>query len=557
MLTHLLIRNFAIIDELDLSLGPGMTALTGETGAGKSILVDAIGLLLGDRADSTAVRVGREKAEINLILDLGNLPKVHDWLDRHGLASNAECALRRVITRDGRSRAYINGTPSTLQMLRELGELTISIHGQRAHQALGRSGYQRDILDLQAGLQGELATLQTAYHNWRHLLGQRQNLHLDDPNRQTHIDFLKFQVDELHAATPEPDEFVGLVERHKRVTHAQESLEGIERARILLYEGEPDVDSLLNQAISSLQTISTFESGVWDILTCLQNTHIEIKEAVDDLRHMMDAIEVSPEQLALLEGRLQTLHELGRKHHCDPNDLPVRQAELEAELSTFQNVEMEYSHLDELLAQAADTYRKLARRIHEMRTEMAQTLAEGITRRMQTLGMEGGHLIIDVTMNHDAQPTPYGLDRVEFKVSANPGQPPLPLGKVASGGELSRISLAIQMAANQDHRIPVLIFDEVDAGIGGAVAEVVGRTLRTLGRHHQILCVTHLPQVAAQAHQHLKVSKLKQKDSTQTRIQTLSNSDRVEELARMLGGVKLTRQTLVHAKEMLHLAQED
>ena len=556
MLTHILIRDFAIIDRLELDLDPGMTALTGETGAGKSILVDAIGLVLGDRADSSVVRAGTDRAEISVTLDLGNIPAAQDWLIERDLDTGSECVLRRVIGQDGRSRAYINGSPATLLMLRELGEQLVNIHGQHAHQALGHRDHQRDVLDLQAGHADALQALAGHYREYQQLRERLDALSLADDQRQERLDFLSFQVEELQAAAPVAGEFTELFEQHERLAHAGQLLENVQQTHALLFDGEPDVHGLLTQALGALEEASRHDAALGASVELLRNAQIEIDEAAGELRRYLDDLQLDPERLDAVETRIAQLQSLARKHRCEPEALNERLTELSTELDGLAHADARRAELAKELEAREATWRAQAGEISVARRNSAGILETTVTEAMQTLGMEGGRFAIAIDSAPDGQPTAYGYDRIEFKVSANPGQPLQPLAKVASGGELSRISLAVQLAATHDRRIPTLIFDEVDSGIGGGVAEVVGRMLRALGDRHQVLCVTHLPQVAAQAHHHLAVSKIKGSESTQTRIFSLAQpAARIEELARMLGGVRMTDQTRAHAAEMLRIAQ--
>ncbi|MEJ2480601.1 MAG: DNA repair protein RecN [Acidihalobacter sp.] len=558
MLTHILIRDFAIIDRLELDLDAGMTALTGETGAGKSILVDAIGLVLGDRADSGVVRAGSERAEISVSLDLTQVPGAQAWLAERELDTGEECVVRRVIGQDGRSRAYLNGSPATLQMLRELGEQLVNIHGQHAHQALGHRDHQRDILDLQAGHGDALQCLFAQFRAWQELRERLDALSLADDQRQERLDFLGFQVDELQAAAPVAGEFAELSEQHERLAHAGQLLENVQQTHTLLFDGEPDVHGLLTQALGALEEAARHDAALGASVELLRNAQIEIDEAAGELRHYLDGLQLDPERLDAVESRIAQLQSLARKHRCEPEQLAERLEELSAELDGLAHADARRAELAAELETSEATWRKQAEAISKARRKSAVMLETTVTEAMQTLGMEGGRFAIEITSAPDGPPTTHGCDRIEFKVSANPGQPLQPLAKVASGGELSRISLAVQLAATHDRRIPTLIFDEVDSGIGGGVAEVVGRMLRALGSRHQVLCVTHLPQVAAQAHHHLAVSKVKGRESTQTQIISLAEpTTRVEELARMLGGVRMTEQTRAHAAEMLRIAQTD
>ncbi|APZ42230.1 DNA repair protein RecN [Acidihalobacter ferrooxydans] len=556
MLTHILIHDFAIIERLELDLDKGLCALTGETGAGKSILVDAIGLVLGDRADANAVRSGSERAQISATFDLQDNAQAQNWLREQDLDAAHECIIRRVIALDGRSRAYINGSNATLAMLRELGEQLVSIHGQHAHQALNRRDYQRSIVDLQAGNDDALNSLAAHYRQWQATHTRLAALTQAHERREERLDFLNFQIDELRAVAPLPGEYAELEEQHARLAHAGQLIANAQQAHTLLFDADPDVHALLTQALSALEEAACHDAALHDALELTRNAQIELDEAANALRRYLDTLELDPERLDTVESRIALLQSQARKHRCQPEELPKRLAELESERSELSDAGEQREMLQREITALERTWRTAAAAVSHARQRSAATLSDAVTEAMQTLGMEGGRFLVVVESNPDSPPSQHGYDRIEFTVSANPGQALQALTKVASGGELARISLAVQLAATHDRHIPTLIFDEVDSGIGGGVAEVVGRMLRALGARHQVLCVTHLAQVAAQAHQQFAVSKAKGKDSTRTRIQKLdAEHARIDEIARMLGGVRITEQTRAHAAEMLRIAQ--
>lgn len=555
MLSHIYIRDFVIIEHLELEFSPGMTALTGETGAGKSILIDAIGLALGDRADSGLVRANCDRAEIGITLDLADAPGAKSWLQSHDFEVDDECLIRRIVTKEGRSRAYINGSTATLGMLRELGEQLVNIHGQHAHQALGRRDYQREIIDLQAG-QGELLKMLSQSHQaWKQTKARLEELALAENQRQERLDFLGFLHQELLSASPRPGEYAELIEQHARLAHASQLEENVQRAHSLLFDNEIDAHGLLSQALDALESSVHHDATLKNALELVVNARIEIDEAATELRHYLDHLELDPESLADVEARLAQLQSLARKHRCEPGDLPERLAAIEEELNLLTHADAARAEMEKNLEALDKEWRSLAARISQGRAERAKALEKEVNQAMQVLGMEGGRFVVSLQSDPDTQPNPFGYDQIEFQVSANAGQPPQALAKVASGGELSRISLAIQLAAKRDRRLPTLIFDEVDTGIGGGIAEIVGKMLRQLSERHQILCVTHLPQVAAQAHHQLSINKIQEAGSTRTLIRVLDGEERIDELARMLGGVRLTKQTRAHAAEMLQTAQ--
>lgn len=556
MLTHIHIRNFAIIDELDLDLSAGMTALTGETGAGKSIVVDALGLVLGDRADSAVVRHGAAKADISVTFDVSALSAAREWLEQNDLEADDECLLRRVVSHDGRSKIYINGSPSTLQLVRELGNRLVDIHGQHEHQSLLRREMQRELLDDFADNKALRAAVSDAYTRWKALRERLDSLALAGDERQARVELLRFQVGELDALDLRSDEYDAISEEHQRLAHAGRLLEIAETGYAALYDAEEQsIHSLLGHQIHDLGEAAELDPALREPLELLNSAQIQLREAADALRHYADGMDLDPERLAFLDERLGLMHDLARKHRIKPEELPAHHERLSAELAELEGDAFDVEAIEADLGKADSDYQDAAEKLRTSRIKAARELNQGVTEAMQGLGMEGGHFEIAVSPHDDERYAAHGMDDIEFQVSANPGQPIQPLAKVASGGELSRISLAIQMIAARSVTVPTLVYDEVDTGIGGAVAEVVGRQLRRLGETRQVLCVTHLPQVAAQAHHHLQVAKKKGRDTTQTRIETLQDTQRIEEIARMLGGVELTEQTLAHAEEMIQRAQ--
>lgn len=552
MLTRLFIRDFAIIPRLELQLEAGMSVLTGETGAGKSILIDALNLVLGDRADSHTVRHGAKQAEVAVSVELRGASETADWLAAHDLAQDDECLLRRVLNRQGRSRAYINGSPVNLGLLRELGETLVDIHGQHEHQSLLRRAMQRQLLDHQAENGVLLERLGTLYRRWRELGEQLHRLSSEQEERRARRELLRYQVEELSELDLAAGELERLEEEHQRLNHAEELKQEAYRAHHQLYESEDDaLYSRLGSLLSGLEHYAGLDPALQTVTELLGGAQAQLEEAATELRHYSDALAVSPERLQWIDERLATLYELARKHRVSPQNLAQHLGRLDGELSALSDPDADLATLRQQARETERAYLEVAREIGRRRSEAARLLSDGVTGAMQELGMDGGRFQVAVRTREDADFSENGLDEVEFTVSANPGAPLQPLSRVASGGELSRISLAIQVIAAHTGSIPTLIFDEVDAGIGGAVAEVVGRQLRRLGTDRQILCVTHLPQVAAQAHHHFQVTKRKQKTRTSTAIQRISGTARVEEVARMLGGLNLTAQSRAHAEEMI------
>ncbi len=551
MLSHIAIRDFAIIDALELDLTTGMSVLTGETGAGKSILVDALGLVLGDRADTDVIRQGAERAEISAEFDLRALPDTNAWLKHNDLTADDACILRRVIGRDGRSRGLINGRSVPLQMLRELGEQLVDIHGQHEHQSLLRPAEQLKLLDAfgdHAALVDEVARLCTA---WKAADEHLTALQAAAKNRDRQLELLRHQVSELDTLGLQPDELPGLDQEHRRLANSSKLLEGVQTILDELYENEDSsAYRSLHQALSTLGTLSELDPQLREITTQLSTTQVQLADASDGLRRYLNNTEMDPQRLEWLENRLGAIHDLARKHHVGPNELPVRLDKLRAELHSIENAEVVLKELETELAALRKQYLKDASDLNRRRTRVAADLGKKVTAVMQELGMPGGRFAIDIT--HEPERfSAKGTEQVEFQVSANKGQPLKALAKVASGGELSRIALAIQVVAAQTSAIPSMIFDEVDAGIGGGVAEIVGRRLRSLGEKRQVFCVTHLPQVASQAHQHFRVVKTSHGPVITTTVELLDRKNQVEELARMLGGLQITETTRKHAREMI------
>ncbi len=556
MLKHLHIRNFALVQSLELDLKPGMTVLSGETGAGKSILLDALGLTLGDRADSSVIRHGEERAEISATYHLESLPKVKAWLAEHELEMDDECILRRIVGADGRSRAFINGQPAPLQSLRELGEQLVDIHGQHAHQSLLKRDIQRQLLDSFAGHSALARKTAAICRQWQQLNEEYERLNRAGAERESRLELLRYQVQELESLKLGPNELAELDEEHTRLANANRLLEGAQGAVTRLYEAdEQNISSLLDHTLNELQELQVYDSSLKPACELLEGAAIQAREAATELRHYVERLELDPERLAWVEQRLADIHDLARKHRIAPEGLEPLQQQLQQELDELDKAGSRLDGMQEEIEQTLAHYQELAGQLSTGRLKAAKKLAELVTDNMQELGMGGGRLDI-VLVPAVNTPSPNGLESVELQVSANPGQPLRPLSKVASGGELSRISLAIQVISAAQEGIPTLIFDEVDVGVGGGVAEMVGRQLRALGENRQVLCVTHQPQVAAQGHHHFQISKSSQGETTRTEVLPIDGEDRVAEVARMSGGVTVNETTLDHARELISQAQQ-
>jgi DNA repair protein RecN (Recombination protein N) len=551
MLSRIAIRDFAIIDALELELGSGMTALTGETGAGKSILLDALGLVLGDRADAQTVRAGAKRAEISAEFDLTGLDHVADWLAEHELDDDGECLVRRTVNADGRSRGYVNGRAAPMAVLRQLGEQLVDIHGQHEHQSLLRREAQRQLLDHFGGLQAQVATVAHAYDAWRDAKQRRQQLVGDPDERAERRDRLRYQVRELDSLGLAEGEVEAMGAEQRRLANAGELAAAGQRALGALYDEEPSAHGRLSSAQADLERLSAYDPEAQTVVDMVSQALIQCDEAAGELRERVERIAMDPERLELVEQRLSAIHELARKHRVEPDELPALAERLRQELDELDHADEHAAELERELDERERAFGRAAEHLHAARVEAADRLSRAVTEAMQQLGMAGGQFEVRMTRRPDADPSPQGVDQVEFRVTANPGQPLASLRRVASGGELSRISLAIQMIGSVEAGIPTQIFDEVDAGIGGRVAAVVGEHLRRLGDHHQVLCVTHLPQVAANAHHHIQVTKAAASESTAAELRTLDPAERVDEIARMLGGRTITEQSRAHARELL------
>ncbi|MFH8132826.1 DNA repair protein RecN [Pantoea osteomyelitidis] len=551
MLAQLTISNFAIVRELEIDFQRGMTAITGETGAGKSIAIDALGLCLGGRAEADMVRQGASRADICARFQLKTSPSAQRWLEENQLDEGNECLLRRVISADGRSRGFINGTAVPLSQLRELGQLLIQIHGQHAHQLLLKADHQKHLLDAYAGRNDLTQLMRDRYQAWHQscrALAQHQQL---TQEREARRELLQYQLKELNDFAPLAGEYEQIDEEYKRLANSGQLLSTSQQALQILADGdESNLQSLLYSARQMLSELISMDDKLSGVFNLLEEASIQLSEASDELRHYCDRLDLDPNRLYELEQRISRQIALARKHHVTPEGLPALHQQLLAEAEQLTQHE---SDLESLQAQVNLHYLAAlgtAEQLHQQRLHFARELETLITESMRTLSMPHGRLTIDVAFNPD-QLTADGANRIDFRVTTNPGQPLQPLGKVASGGELSRIALAIQVITAQKMETPAMIFDEVDVGISGPTAAVVGKMLRQLGESTQVMCVTHLPQVAGCGHQHFFVSKETDGAMTETHMQPLDKRARLQELARLLGGSEVTRNTLANAKELL------
>ncbi len=556
MLRSLAAQDFAIIERADLALAPGMTALTGETGAGKSLMVDALMLLSGARADSGAIRHGAERAELAAEFDVSALPDVRRWLADLELDEGNDCRIRRVLRADGSSRAFVNDRAVSAATLRGLVEQLVEIHGQHEHQALLSRARQLALLDAYADHPALLEKTAAAARDWARLDRELETLRGKVGQGGQALEFLRFQLDELERHALEPAALAEIEAEHRRLAHRGELLDGAARARDAV-DGDHDsaVRAVLARLTIELDRLVGHDPAITPIASLIRDASVQIDEAADALERYCATAELDPERLDALDQQLAKLHELARKHRLAPTELKTREAELRAEYDELAHAEQRLADLARDRDAALSRYREAAVKLSAARAKAATRLGKRVSEIMGELGMSGGRLNIALDTEADAAPRPEGADAVEFMVSANPGQPERALRKVASGGELSRISLAIEVATLGRGDVPTMVFDEVDTGIGGAVAEVVGRKLRELGSSRQVLCVTHLPQVAAQAHHQFAVSKSVQRGQTRTAWQALDTDTRTDELARMLGGVEITAETRAHARDLLKRAQ--
>lgn len=559
MITHIHIRDFAIVRELALELGPGMTALTGETGAGKSILIDALGFALGDRTDAGFVRAGQAKCEITATFSLDDAAEAKSWLAEQELGETAdeEVILRRVITAEGRSKGFINGSPCPLSSLKQLGENLLDIHGQHEHQSLMKKDAQRQLLDNFAAHRPKLDTVAKLYRDWQIARTRLDELEQASADREDRLELLRYQVQELDALDLSQEEWQTLNAEHAQLANAGRLLQTCAGVLEQVYEGEQQtVNDQLSHATGELESLLEVDPRLSPIHALLSEALIQTQEAAGELRSYVDNLDIDPQRLEWVENRIGDVMELARKHRVEPDQLPEHHTALAQELSDLESSGETLDQLREELTALEQRYLAAAGNLTKGRTKAAKSLSSKVTAVMKELGMPNGLFQIEISAAPEGKYSPKGLDLIEFLVTANTGYQPRPLAKVASGGELSRISLAIQVITARSGGIPAMIFDEVDSGIGGGIAEVVGRELRTLGRSRQVLCVTHLPQVAAQAHAHLQVAKSSKAGMTQSGIHPLTEQARVDEIARMLGGLEMTEQTLAHAKEMIDRAQQ-
>ena len=553
MLQTISLRDFVIVDQLELDFASGFTVLTGETGAGKSILLDALGLVLGERADSSQIREGSNRAEISALFRIESelVPSFGQWLDAQGFPledDGQSLLLKRTVETNGRSRAFINGSVATLVQLREAGDQLVDIHGQHAHQLLLKGGAQRELLDRHAGLlplATEVAQAFKILSDSRRRLEQAENAGQDVERERER---LEWQLEELTELSPQEGEWVSIQSEHARLANGAKLIGGCQEAIEVLSDADNSLESSLSKVCTNVGALAEHDPALAEINQALESASIQLDEAIHGLNRYLQKIDLDPTRLAQIEERMQALHSTARKYRAEVDELPgllqTTAERLEA-LTASQNIEA----LRAQVAQEESAYQKIAKQLSQKRQKAASDLGKLVTDAMQDLSMAGGRLEIALAPLNEGGS--HGLEQIEFLVAGHAGSTPRPLAKVASGGELARISLAISVITSKASFTPTLIFDEVDAGIGGAVAETVGKLLHQLGQSHQILCVTHLPQVAAQGNHHLKVSKSQTGEKTVSQVRILGRPERVEEVARMLGGTTITDTTRRHARELL------
>ena len=552
MLCHLHISNFAIVRALEIDWKGGMSTITGETGAGKSIAIDALSLCLGERADAAVVRPGADKADIVATFDVSKLAAAQQWLAEQDLAMGAECIVRRVVSSEGRSRGYINGVQVPAQQLKALGQHLLSIHGQHAHQLLLKADYQRQLLDAFAANSQSRDATRSAWRDWQQLQREYQQLEQSQQQRDAQRQLLEYQVAELDNFAAAEHEYAELEAEHSRLTHGNTLLSQSQQCLQLMYDDEQqNIYQALSVATAQLEQLSCLDPALNPIAQMLNDALVQTEEASRELRRYADKVELDPQRLAEVDERLSQWLNLARKHQVANEQLPELHQQLSAQLATLTGNDKRLVQLADDIATAQHNYLQHAARLTEERQQAANALGEKISRSMHELSMANARFAIVVQPLDATQASANGLDAIEFQVSTNPGQPLQALSKVASGGELSRISLAIQVILADKITTPTLIFDEVDVGISGPVAAGVGRLLRQLGESTQIICVTHLPQVASQGHQQLFVEKYTDGQATETRMRQLSDDDRISEIARLLAGENISASALANARELL------
>ena len=552
MLRSLQIRNFAIIDEIDITFNDDMTVLTGETGAGKSILIDALSLVLGERGSSNLIRNKEKRAEYTAEFEITNNSHALNWLIDKSLDNENECILRRTISPDGKSRSFINGNTVNLQSLKSLGDLLVDIHGQHFHQSLCKKNVQRDLLDHFGGLSVTKNKLKRIFNEWKELSDQLSKMIEGNTNKEDRIDLLSFQLKELDDLALKTGEYDSLNSEFKKISNIEKINKGINSLIDCLQSNEiTNVEQMLNDSIKNIDTLATFDNSLEETKNLLSEAEINVSEAIGNLSRYGESIDYDNQKSREIEERINTIISLSRKHRVDPDELIDTKIQIEKELNALNNSQTSIDEAEQHLSDLRKKYDDFASELTKKRSDSAKKLSRLVANSMNELGMADGIFKAEITASNNI--SQHGIDDITFYISANPGQKPQPLSNIASGGELSRMSLAIQVITSNGTNIPTMIFDEVDSGIGGAIAEVVGNKLKDLGQNKQVLCVTHLAQVASKGKSHLRINKLTDNKKTKIYATQLNPDERIEEIARMIGGIELTEKTREYAKEMLAL----
>ncbi|MGB2105742.1 MAG: DNA repair protein RecN [Porticoccaceae bacterium] len=555
MLLSITINNYTLVDTLEIEFLGGTTAITGETGAGKSLILDALSMALGDRADSSTIRQGKDRAQITASFDISDLSEARQWLDIHDFSADNECILRRIYTTEGRSKGYINGQPCTMQQLQQLGDVLVDLHSQHEHQSLLRRNTHRKLLDEFNGSIELAEQVADDFQNWHRTAKQLHDLSERSDELNARRELLQFQVEELQEFNLEPSYLQQLELEQQNLANAEQIIQDSQKLLAISDQGETfNLRDGFNQSLSILSQLKHKPKALEEAEQLLQSGLIQVDEAVHCIEQHIDRFEVNPQRLQQIEDELGLIFQLARKHRVDSHQLGDKLNELVLELKQLTTGDQNLEALQQQVDQLADTYKKAATKLSLIRQQGAVKMSDDINQQLQQLSMEGANLLVKLTPLGETSFKSYGLEDIELVISTNPGQAHKPLAKVASGGELSRVSLAIQVVAAANSSIPTVVFDEVDVGIGGSTADIVGKLLKQLGSKGQVISVTHQPQVAAHAHQHYVVSKMTDNSSAESTIVHLNNTQRIGELARMLGGAKVTQQTLSHASELFDLA---
>lgn len=550
MLTHLAIKQFTIAEDIELDLRPGMTVITGETGAGKSLLFDALSLCLGDRAGAQVVRAKAKQCELTAHFDIQNIPEAKQWLESHDLGAEEDCIIRRTISHEGRSRSYVNGTALPLQLTRQLGNLLVNICGQHEHHALLKRDKQLSLLDNFGHHEKLLKDIREIYKQWQHT--QRELAHLKSLNQQqAHLDLLRYQVVELNELALGENELTALEAEHKQLSNSETLIQNCQALLSLTQDEDASILSKLHHALRLCQSVQSVDETIQSATELFQNAIIQTEEAQAEVENYLSKLDLDPERLQSVEARLKKIHDIARKHHIKVDEIEAHHQKLIQECQQLENSEEQVVALEQQAQSLHKEFLSVAKQLTQKRQKASKTLSLAVNKHIHQLGMPHGQLQIALKNERDPLPNPNGLESCDFLFTANPGQSAQALNKVASGGELSRVSLAIQVITAKADGIATLLFDEVDVGIGGGTAEVVGQLLHQLGQQAQVLCVTHQAQVASIADRHYRVEKHVSKQSTHSALTLLETDARTEEIARMIGGLELTEQTMAHAKEML------